>query len=305
MGGELYRMVRDGAPASWTPLMRLVAGVIADDARDPGQGGPDDGGWPWSAIPVRGHHARNGTWKDGLTERTGLSERAISRILTKLARAGYEMREQIGTDKHERPVFAYPGRAIRFRVPLLTPRECPPNPATISPPDPATISPPDPATISPPDSASPPAGAKVARSGSHGRQIRRPSRGSPNSATPSLPTTPTTSLPSSVRTNDRKAERTRTGARAAAGDPRRLLADLGADEKQTNLILSKIEAARTDPAGYIAAKIANGEGQGLVAWARRQLAEDGDPDRTVFGPQPQPPEPGSTSAGSTEGETTP
>ena len=41
MGYELYRMIRDGAPPSWTPVMRLVAMVIADDARlDPSQGLP-------------------------------------------------------------------------------------------------------------------------------------------------------------------------------------------------------------------------------------------------------------------------
>ena len=54
MGYELYRMIRDGAPESWTPPMRLVAGVIADDARDPSQGMPGDGGWPVSVIRVRG-----------------------------------------------------------------------------------------------------------------------------------------------------------------------------------------------------------------------------------------------------------
>jgi hypothetical protein len=116
MGSELYRMIRDGAPASWTAAMRLVAWTIADDARDPSQGPPDDGGWPWSKIRLHGN-ADDGEWHDGLTERTGMSERAISRALTDLARAGYEMREQIGTDRRGRPVFTITGRrALRFRV---------------------------------------------------------------------------------------------------------------------------------------------------------------------------------------------
>ena len=51
-----------------------------------------------------------------------MSERAISRVLSDLASAGYEMREQVDTDKRGRPVFAYPGRRMRFRVPLLPPR---------------------------------------------------------------------------------------------------------------------------------------------------------------------------------------
>ena len=177
MGHELYRMIRDGAPAGWTAVMRLVAGVIADDARDPSQGPPGDDGWPRSAIPVRGSH-RKGEWRDGLTERTGMSERAISRALTDLARAGYEMREQVDTDKRGRPVFAYPGRALRFRVPLLAPRPCPPDPATISPPSTATIM------------AAPGRGAMVADFGSEGRRIRRASRGSPISAGPSPHTSP-------------------------------------------------------------------------------------------------------------------
>ena len=136
MGTELHRMIRDGAPETWTPLMRLVAGTIADDAEDPrqrekrlqrGQRNPgDDDGWPWSVIPVRGRAARNGRWHDGLTERTGMSPRAIRRVLAELSAADYEMREQIDTDKRGRPVFAYPGRATRFRVPPLKPRDPPP-----------------------------------------------------------------------------------------------------------------------------------------------------------------------------------
>jgi hypothetical protein len=131
MGHELYRMIRDGAPASWTPNMRLLAAVIADDALDPSQHPPADGGRPRSAIRVRGGQSRSdGTWYDGITERTGMTERVISRTLTELARAGYEMREQIGTDRRGRPVFAYPGRTPRFRVPPLIPRGSPPSTAT-------------------------------------------------------------------------------------------------------------------------------------------------------------------------------
>jgi hypothetical protein len=177
MGHELYRMIRDGAPESWTPLMRMVAKEIADDARpDPSQGLPPDGGWPQSKILLTGRWAA-GEWWDGLTERTGLSVRAISRALTELARADYEMREQIGTDKRGRPVFALPGRRrMTFRVPLLSPRKTP-DPATHSTPDPATHSTPDPATYSTPDPATSGARAReVAESGSGlGRQIRHES----------------------------------------------------------------------------------------------------------------------------------
>ncbi len=169
MGHELYRMIRDGAPPTWTPAMRLVAMVIADDAPDPGQGLPSGGGWPQSSIPLTGRWATGNDgqhrWWDGLTERTGLSERAVSRILTGLARADYEMREQFSTDKRGRPIFAMPGRRrMTFRVPLLPPRSTP-DPATCSTPDPATISTPDPATYSTPDPA-------TTRARARGRQIR-------------------------------------------------------------------------------------------------------------------------------------
>ena len=124
MGTELRRMIRDGAPPSWTALMRLVAMEIADDARDPADGVPADKP-PWSALPVEGCWDRSGRRKDGLTERCGMSARTISRALADLSAAGYEMRQQIGTDEHGRPVFAMRGHAMRFQVPPLTPRPAP------------------------------------------------------------------------------------------------------------------------------------------------------------------------------------
>jgi hypothetical protein len=131
VGYELRRMIRDGAPPEWSPLMRLVASEIADDAGDPSSHPLQDGELPWSAIPVEGEF-RHGRWRDGLTERCGMSARAISRVLTDLAAAGYDMRQPIAdrdgnpvTDKRGRPVFAAKGHALRFAVPPLPPREQP------------------------------------------------------------------------------------------------------------------------------------------------------------------------------------
>ena len=267
MGHELYRMILDGAPASWTAPMRLVAGVIADDARDPSQGPPGDGGWPRSAIPVRGSH-RKGEWRDGLTERTGMSERAISRALSDLARAGYEMREQVDTDKRGRPVFAYPGHATRFRVPLLAPRPCPPSTATISPPSTAAIT----------------EAGMVARSGNDGRRIRRASRRSPNSAGPS----PHTSPLSPQRLNRSVVNSSLEGVRDGQGDddsetqrrqqqdalkpdPRVILAGLGATETETDFIITKTEAdpGIPDTAAWLLDRIGEGKGNQVVAQARR------------------------------------
>jgi hypothetical protein len=127
MGYELYRMIRDGAPASWTPAMLLLALTIADDARDPSQGMPDDGGWPQSRVPLHGYW-RDGNWNDGLTERTGMGERTISRALADLSVAGYEMREAVGRGSDGQIVFAARSHGRQFRVPLLRPRPAPERP---------------------------------------------------------------------------------------------------------------------------------------------------------------------------------
>jgi hypothetical protein len=132
MGHELYRMIRDGAPASWTGPMVHVAQAVADDARDPG-GTQDDP--PWSALPIQGHRDTRGHWRDGLTERTGMSARAIRRALESLADAGYEMRQAIGTDKRGQLVYAAKGHAVRFQVPALTPRPVPEWPTSTEPVD--------------------------------------------------------------------------------------------------------------------------------------------------------------------------
>jgi hypothetical protein len=139
VGYELRRMIRDGAPPKWSPLMRLVASEIADDAGDPSAHPLQDCELPWSAIPVEGEF-RHSKWREGLTERCGMSARAISRALTDLAAAGYEMRQPVTdrdgkpvTDKRGRPVFAAKGHALRFAVPPLPPREQPqssPDPAS-------------------------------------------------------------------------------------------------------------------------------------------------------------------------------
>lgn len=133
VGYLLRRMIRDGAPSEWSPLMRLVASEIADDAHDPdAKVLPPSDAWPspgpWSAMPIEGEY-RYGEWHDGLTEVTGMSARAISRTLADLAAAGYDMRAPI-TDRDGKPVrdrrgrlvYAAKGHAVRFTVPHLPSR---------------------------------------------------------------------------------------------------------------------------------------------------------------------------------------
>ena len=143
MGYALRRMIRDGAPPEWSPLMRLVACEIADDARDPDDGKDKAGQlahrdeWPdyragklaaWSAKPIEGENRRGG-WTDGLAEVCGMSARAVSRVLAELAAQGYDMRAPITDrdgkpvrDKRGRLVYAAKGHAVRFTVPYLPPR---------------------------------------------------------------------------------------------------------------------------------------------------------------------------------------
>ncbi len=270
MGHELYRMIRDGAPPGWTPDMRMVAMVIADDALDPSQHPPGDGGWPRSAIRVRGGHSRGGgKWYDGLTDRTGMSERAISRALTALARAGYEMREPIGTDRRGRPVFAYPGRTPRFRVPPLTPRGSPPSTATSEarqvrrPSEARRVRRPRKVAKngdhgSPPDLAS-----KVARSGE--LQTRLPN--------PSYPTAPHGPVVNSSLEGGRAATDDDDFALSTTSDPREMLARLGLTADQTEPILKLIARYTADPAGYLRSK--SGDPEAFMRWALGQLA---DPD---------------------------
>ena len=131
MGHDLRRMIRDGAPSSWTSLMHDVAKEIADAAFDPGQNSQPGRVTP-SPIHVEGFRDCNGVWRDGLVEICGATPRAISDALTELGRAGYEMRRPI-TDRFGRPVqdkrgrvvYAAKGHALRFCVPPLARRSEP------------------------------------------------------------------------------------------------------------------------------------------------------------------------------------
>lgn len=102
MGHDLYRMLRMGMPADWTPGERLVALIIADSCYDRTQTG---------RISL-----------DQLCHETGYTANSVSSILLKLSRRGYEMRVEKGTGKDGRPVFATRGHATDFQVPILPPR---------------------------------------------------------------------------------------------------------------------------------------------------------------------------------------
>ena len=102
MGHDLYRMLRMGMPADWTPGERLVALIIADACYDRSQTG---------RISI-----------EQLCEETGYTRNNVSSILLKLSRHGYEMRVEKGTGNDGRPVFATRGHATDFQVPILPPR---------------------------------------------------------------------------------------------------------------------------------------------------------------------------------------
>jgi hypothetical protein len=123
MGYELRRMIRDGAPPKWSSSMRLVACEIADTADpEPSKRPPDFDGPAESQWSIADWQDHDGQWHDGLATRCGLTPRTFSYTLTRLSRAGYEMRKQLGTGSNGKPVYAVQGKRERFVVPLLKPR---------------------------------------------------------------------------------------------------------------------------------------------------------------------------------------
>jgi hypothetical protein len=97
VGYELYREIRDYAPAAWSSGMRLVALMIADDAND-------DTRRSWISNAL-------------LCQRTGLQPTGVKTALQRLAAAGYEMRVAHGTDTLGRPVYAVTGHSVDYLVP--------------------------------------------------------------------------------------------------------------------------------------------------------------------------------------------
>jgi hypothetical protein len=138
MASQHWQMIRDGAPATWTKDMAHVAKEIAAAAHDVDLDRLRAGAVAKSDVPIAGDFVR-GEWRDGLVERCCMSERAISRVLTELARAGYEMRVRVGVTKDGEPVYAAKGNPVTFAVRYLPPRsvenpvgnpQSPPNSAT-------------------------------------------------------------------------------------------------------------------------------------------------------------------------------
>jgi hypothetical protein len=99
VGYKLYREVRDFAPADWTVSERLVAWVIADDARDETRQSFIE-----SAL---------------LCARTGLSERGLRGALQRLSERGYEFRVSHGKGSDGREVYAARNHPPDYQVPLI------------------------------------------------------------------------------------------------------------------------------------------------------------------------------------------
>lgn len=99
--------VLDGAPAELTPAERLVLVAIAENVND------DDPGrmtWPGFSRSI-------------LMRRTGLKEAGLRRAFERLASRGLECRVPLGADKNGAPLYAVPGKACRYRMPILTPAQ--------------------------------------------------------------------------------------------------------------------------------------------------------------------------------------
>ncbi|MFD5208440.1 hypothetical protein ACFWNF_16120 [Streptomyces anulatus] len=107
MGSELRRKLRVALGPDITGLQRAVALEIADDARY-----DDD----WRYDPDKGRRSKVRLAE--LVEWTGAKDANVVRnAIKRLSAAGWEFRIPIGQDKHGRPMYAVPGKAMTFRVP--------------------------------------------------------------------------------------------------------------------------------------------------------------------------------------------
>ena len=94
--------VLDYAPEDLTPAERLVLVALAERA--------DDDTRLVAAVD---------TTRDMLLHRTGLTRSGVKKILTRLGARDLEVRVQLGTDKHGRPVYARDGQSTTYRIPVL------------------------------------------------------------------------------------------------------------------------------------------------------------------------------------------
>lgn len=103
MGIKAVCEVLDHSPEDLSPAERLALVAIAENIRD---GDPGRMTWP-------------GFDSTTLIRRVGLGVRGLRQVLIRLAGRGMEVRVPLGTDRLGKPVFAVPGRACRYRLPVL------------------------------------------------------------------------------------------------------------------------------------------------------------------------------------------
>lgn len=107
MSSELRRQLRVALGPKITGLQRAVALEIADDARY------DDN---WRYDPDKGRRSKVRLAE--LVEWTGAKDiNVVRNAIKRLSAAGWEFRVPIGQDKHGKPMYAVPGKAMTFRVP--------------------------------------------------------------------------------------------------------------------------------------------------------------------------------------------
>lgn len=103
----MRRQLRVALGPEITGLQRAVALEIADDARY------DDN---WRYDPDKGRRSKVRLAE--LVEWTGAKDANVVRnAIKRLSAAGWEFRIPIGQDRHGKPMYAVPGRAMTFRVP--------------------------------------------------------------------------------------------------------------------------------------------------------------------------------------------
>jgi hypothetical protein len=98
VGHDLYRQVKNFAPADWTSGMLVVAWVIADAAHE---------------------HTRRATTLTHaeLCRQARMTPRGVRKALEKLAGDGFEFRVAHGNDKDGNPVYATRWNGPEYQVP--------------------------------------------------------------------------------------------------------------------------------------------------------------------------------------------
>lgn len=243
MGIRLVKEVLDHAPADLPASDRLMLVVLAESARDETR----------ACFPGN----------DVLAQRNGVDPRSVRRTLTRLEGRGLIERDEVGTDRNGRPIYAHRGHATVYRIARLAVAEPVPLPVP-----PAPVEDPESRTpLSPIDEGK--ADARVLHLAEKGGQPR-PERGTPVTGKADTAVPPPLTVPSG---NPHPRGRSRD-ERAAVIDAVRERTGRTIPDDHADRVVAQLLAGRSDI-------------RYRAAYLRSAVHRDPNPDRFV--PTPIPP----------------